>query len=130
MAEADIWKGKENLGNAKEAIEEFEKEYRRDTEDVRRQEREEGTFRRGELPGKFTVRKLFGWLDKRYDKEYWAKLERNWRRWKGERKRGQRTMEIIKKEEEEIEQGNSGIKEWTEKDNNNIGNMDDLYYEL
>ena len=82
------------------------------------------------MPGKFTVRKLFGWLDKRYDKEYWAKLERNWRRWKGERKRGQRTMEIIKKEEEEIEQGNSGIKEWTEKDNNNIGNMDDLYYEL
>jgi len=130
MAEADIWKGKEILGNAKEAIEEFEKEYRRDMEDVRRQEREEGTFRRGELPGKFTVRKLFGWLDKRYDKEYWAKLERNWRRWKGERKRGQRTMEIIKKEEEEIEQGNSGIKEWTEKDNNNIGNMDDLYYEL
>jgi len=130
MAEADIWKGKENLGNAKEAIEEFEKEYRRDMEDVRRQEREEGTFRRGELPGKFTVRKLFGWLDKRYDKEYWAKLERNWRRWKGERKRGQRTMEIIKKEEEEIEQGNSGIKEWTEKDNNNIGNMDNLYYEL
>ena len=36
MAEADIWKGKENLGNAKEAIEEFEKEYRRDMEDVRR----------------------------------------------------------------------------------------------
>ena len=130
MVEANTWKGKENLGNAKEAIEEFEKEYRRDMEDVRRQEREEGTFRRGELPGKFTVRKLFGWLDKRYDKEYWAKLERNWRRWKGERKRGQRTMEIIKKEEEEIEQGNSGIKEWTEKDNNNIGNMDDLYYEL
>jgi len=48
------------LENAKEAIEEFEKEYRRDMEDVRRQEREEGIFRRGELPGRFMVRKLFG----------------------------------------------------------------------
>jgi len=29
-------------------------------EDVRRQKKEEGTFQRGELPGRFTVRKLFG----------------------------------------------------------------------
>jgi len=68
-------------------------------EDVRRQEKEEGTFWRGELPGRFMVRKLFGWLDKRYNKEYWARLERNWRRWKGGRKRGQRMMEMIKEEE-------------------------------
>jgi len=27
--------------------------------DVARQEREKGTFRRGELPGRFTARKLF-----------------------------------------------------------------------
>ena len=117
------------MGNAKEAIEEFEKEYRRDIEDVR-QEREEETFRRRELPGRFIARKLFGWLDKRYDKEYWMKLERNWRRWKEGRKREQRMMEIIKEEKEEIEQGNSGIKEWIEKDNDDIGNMDDPYYEL
>jgi len=45
------------------------------------------------------VRKLFGWLDKRYNKEYWARLERNWRRWKGGRERGQRIMEMIKEEE-------------------------------
>jgi len=24
------------------------------------------------------ARKLFGWSDKRYNKEYWARLERNW----------------------------------------------------
>jgi len=48
------------LGNAKEAIEEFEKEYRRDIEDVRKQEREKETFRKGELPGRFTAKKLFG----------------------------------------------------------------------
>jgi len=50
-------------------------------------------------------------LDKRYDKEYWARLERNWRRWKGGRTRKQRMMETIKEEEKEIRQGNSGIKE-------------------
>jgi len=44
-----------------------------------RQECEEGMFRRGELLGRFTARKLFGWSDKRYDQEYWGRLERNWR---------------------------------------------------
>ena len=51
MAESDTWEGRENLENAKEAVEEYEKEYQRDMEDVRQQEREEETFRRGELPG-------------------------------------------------------------------------------
>jgi len=99
-------------------------------EDVRRQEKEKGTFRRGELLGRFMAKKLFKWTDKRYDEEYWARLERNWRRWKGGRKRGRRTMETIKEEEEEIEQGNLGIKEWTEEDDNEIGNMIDPYYKL
>jgi len=58
-------------------IKEFKKEYQRDMEDVARQEYEEGTFRRGELLGRFMARKLFGWLDKRYDQEYWGRLERN-----------------------------------------------------
>jgi len=60
MAESDIWEGKENLKNAKEAIEKYEKKYRRDIEDIRRQKREEGTFRRKELPGQFIAKKLFG----------------------------------------------------------------------
>ena len=75
--ESDTWKEKENLGNTKEIIEEFEKEYRRDIEDIKRQEREEETFRREKLPGGFMARKLYGWTDKRYDEEYWARLERN-----------------------------------------------------
>jgi len=44
MAESNTWKGKENLENTKEAIEEYEREYRRDMEDVRRQKKEEETF--------------------------------------------------------------------------------------
>jgi len=130
MAESDTWEGKKNLENAKEVIEEFEKEYRRDMEDIRRQETKEGTFRRGELPGRFTVRKLFGWLDEKYDKEYWARLERNWRRWKEGKAREQRTMEMIKEKKKKIEQGNSEIKEWTEEDVDEMGNICDPYYEL
>jgi len=87
-------------------------------------------FRRGELLGRFMARKLFGWSDKRYSKEYWGRLERNWRQWKGRRKKGQRMMETIREEEEDIEQENSRLKEWTEEDNNEIGNMVDPYYEL
>jgi len=45
MTESDTWKGRENLENAKEAVEEFEKEYWQDIEDVRKQEREKGTFK-------------------------------------------------------------------------------------
>jgi len=50
----------ENLENAKKAIEELEKEYWQDIEDMRQQEKEKGIFRREELPGRFMVKKLFG----------------------------------------------------------------------
>jgi len=46
-------------------------------EDVKRQEREKGIFRRGKLSERFTAKKLFGWSDKRYNKEYWGRLEQN-----------------------------------------------------
>jgi len=58
-AESDTWEGRENLENTKEVIKEFEKEYQQDMEDVARQECKEGTLRRGELLGRFIVRKLF-----------------------------------------------------------------------
>ena len=45
MAESDTWEERENLENAKEAVKEFEKEYWQDIEDVRKQEREKGTFK-------------------------------------------------------------------------------------
>ena len=80
MVESDTWEGRENLGDAKEVVEKFEKEYRWDMEDIRKQEKEKGTFRRGELPGRFIAKKLFGQTDKRYNQEYWGRLERNWNR--------------------------------------------------
>jgi len=82
-AEGDTWERKENLKNAEEALEEFEG---RMNAEVRRQERidmaEERDFRRGELPGKFTTKMLYGWDDGKFEEEYLKKLERNWRRWK------------------------------------------------
>jgi len=66
-AESDTWERRENLENAKEAVKEFEREYRQDMEDVAWQEREEGTFQRGELPGRFTAKTLYGWSDKQYN---------------------------------------------------------------
>jgi len=70
IVESDTWEGRENLENTKEAIEEFEKEYQQDQEDTARQEHKEGIFKRGELLEIFTAKRLFGWLDKRYDEKY------------------------------------------------------------
>jgi len=39
-------------------------------------------------------------------------------------------METVREEEEEIKQKSSGLKEWTEEDDNKIGNIYNLYYEL
>ena len=62
-----------------------ESEERMDAE-IRRQEKlnraEEQDFRRGELLGKFTARMLYRWDNRKFEKEYLKKLERNWRRWK------------------------------------------------
>jgi len=79
MAESNTWEGRENLENAKEVIKEFEKEYWQDMENVAQQEHKERTFRRGELPGRFMAKKLYEWSDKRYDQEYWGRMEKNWR---------------------------------------------------
>jgi len=96
---------------------------------VTRQEWKEKVFERGELPGRFMTRKLFRWSDKRYDQEYWERLERNWRRWKGKQTKGRKTIETIK-EEKEIEQENLELREWTEEGGNKMDHMVDLYYEL
>ena len=81
MAEGDTWERKENLKNAGEALEKFEG---RMNAKIRRQEKidmaEERDFRRGELPGKFTAKMLYGWDDGKFEEKYLKKLERNWRR--------------------------------------------------
>jgi len=81
-AEKDIWESRENLKNAMELVEEFEKEYHREEEEeVRRQEAEgdRKTFSR-ELLGRYMAKLLYRWGNKKYNKEYWKQMEENWRR--------------------------------------------------
>ena len=39
-------------------------------------------FRRSKLLGKYIVKILFGWDNRKFEDEYLKKLERNWQRWK------------------------------------------------
>ena len=61
MAESDTWEKREDLENARETLEEF---GRRIDAEVRKQERidmaEEKDFRRGELPGKYMAKLIYG----------------------------------------------------------------------
>jgi len=79
MAEEDTWKSRENLKNAMELVEEFERNYSREKKkEVRRQETKENkkVFNR-ELPGRYIVKLLYGWGNKKYDQEYWKHMEEN-----------------------------------------------------
>ena len=63
-------------------------------------------FKRGELPGRYMAKLLYGWDDEKFDEEYLKKLERNWNRWKNNRKEEEK--EYMKKLEEGLE--------WNKKD--------------
>ena len=49
--------------------------------EMRRQEKidiaEERDFRKGELPGKYTAKLLYGWDNKKFEDEYLKKLKKN-----------------------------------------------------
>jgi len=114
IAEENTWERLENLKNVMGKVEEFEKG--RFEEEIQRIRIKKGKemklnleaeeFRRGELPGKYTVKLLYGWDDKKFDEEYLKKLERNWNRWKNDRKEGEK--EYMKKLE--------GSLEWNKRD--------------
>jgi len=110
-AEEDTWENRENLKNASELVEEFEKEYgREEEEETRWQEREEeeSTYNRG-LPGKYTAKLLYRWGEKKYKQEYWKKLEENWQRWKRNPfAKISCNLFLQIKQEEEDEMGNIG----------------------
>ena len=62
-------------------------------------------------------------------------MERNWRWWKGKKLARRRVIKTIPEEEEEIEEEKtekekSGVWEWTEENENEMGNMVNPYYEL
>ena len=75
------------------------------------------------------AKKLYEWSDKRYDQEYWGRMEKNWRQWKGKKPMKRKMIKTIL-EEKEIKEEKSGVREWTEEDNDDMGNMVDPCYEL
>jgi len=128
-AESDTWESRENLQNAGDLLREFEKEYRRDSREVRRQEKVENDkdYWRGGFPGWYAAKRLFGWSDGEYDRQYWQRLERNWRQWKhvkpagGVKRRLTAVCEVVEEEGGKIE-------EWNEEDE--MGNMSNPTGEL
>jgi len=88
------------LKNAKELIEEFEQ----GGIEVRQQEGEVDEYRRMELPGKYTVKLLYGWDDQKFEEEYLNKLEKNWKKWKEDRQINE--SEHLKMIEEKMEEEN------------------------
>jgi len=113
MAEGDTWERIENLKNAEEAIKEFEGKM---SVEVRRQEKidmaEERDFRRGELPGKFMAKMLYGWDDRKFEEEYLNKLEKNWKKWKRDRQIDE--SKYLRGMEEKMEEENEklGRRDW------------------
>ena len=83
IAKGDTWERRENLKNVEELIEEFEQ----GGVEVRRQVEKTEEYRRMELPEKYVAKLLYGWDDRKFEKEYLNKLEGNWRRWKNNRRK-------------------------------------------
>jgi len=97
------------LKNAEELIEEFE----RGGVEVRRQEniekkKEVDEYRRIELPGKYMAKLLYRWDDRKFEDEYLKKLEKNWKRWKEDRKINE--SKHLKMIEENMEEENEKIR--------------------
>ena len=104
MAEGDTWERRENLKNAEELI----KEFKQEGVEVRRQEGEEEEYRRMELLGKYMAKLLYGWDDQKFEEEYLNKLEKNWKKWKGDRQIDE--SEHLRRVEEQMEEENEKIR--------------------
>jgi len=107
-AEGDTWEKRENLKNAEELIEEFERGVEIRQQEKIEKRKEEDEYRRMELPGKFTAKVLYGWDDQRFKEEYLNKLEKNWKKWKENRQIDE--SEYVRRVEEKMEEENEKIR--------------------
>ena len=82
-AEVDTWEDRGNLKNTGKMVEEFEREYREEDEEVRRQEqiKEEREFDR-RLPGRYMAKLIHGWGNRKYERERERRWNENWSKWK------------------------------------------------
>ena len=67
--------------------------------------------KRMELLGKYTAKLLYRWDDRRFEEKYLNKLEKNWKKWKGDR---------------QIDESKywKGVEEKMEEENEKIGRRD------
>jgi len=87
--EEDTWESRENLENAKELVEEFERIYGEEVKELRQQEQEEEEKEFSqELPREFTAKLLYGWGKRRYKREREKRWDKNWSQWKNSSERG------------------------------------------
>ena len=78
-AEEDTWENKKNLENAKELVEEFEREYGEEVKELRQQEQEEEEKEFSwELPREFIAKLLYSWGRRKYEKEREKRWDENW----------------------------------------------------
>jgi len=76
--EEDTWENRENLENTKELIEEFERIYGEEVEDLRQQEQEEEEKEFSqELPREFMAKLLYGWEKRKYEREREKRWDKN-----------------------------------------------------
>ena len=69
------------MENTKEVVAEFEGKVNVEVRRQKKLERTEGRdLRREELLKKYMTKMLYGWNDRKFEKEYLKKLERNWQK--------------------------------------------------
>ena len=78
MVEKDTWKPRENLENMEDLVKEFEEEYGKIRKLRKRRNNKKDI--KGELPNRYTTKMLYRWDNKKFDKEYQGRLERNWKK--------------------------------------------------
>ena len=109
------------MGNAEDLVKEFEEEYGEIGRARKRKDNKED--KKEELLGSYMAKMLYGWDNKRFDEEYWGRLERNWKKWKEKGK-----LERIDEEEKKKEIEEERMEEWDKEDK--MGKMGDLYDKL
>jgi len=78
MTKENTWELRENLGNIENLVKEFKEEYGKIKRIRKRRNNKED--RKGELPSSYMAKMLYRWNDKRFNKEYWGQLKRNWKK--------------------------------------------------
>ena len=64
------------MRNVQDLVDKFEEEYRGVRQIKKKNSREDYE---GELPGRYTTKMLYRWNNKRFDREYWGRIERSWK---------------------------------------------------